>query len=226
MSVTTMASVLAHSQSGGNDRLVLLAIASHDGPGGAWPSISTLAAKANCSETRVRTALRNLTRMGELQVSRNQGGDEHTRSDRRPNRYAVTVPCPATCDGTDQHRTRTSTSPTAPAAADSAPAARRRGPDEHEDTAAAIVAASWEPYSSLSAQNPAAVRSVVVYALRNGCNPDAVVKALAALARQGRTVAGWSLTAEMNPAAARAGKRRVINPDRVTYDPAEYPEEL
>lgn len=221
MSVTTMASVLAHSASSGNDRLVLLAIASHDGPGGSWPSIATLAAKANCSETRVRTALRTLTRMGELQVSRNQGGDDRTRPDRRPNRYTVTVPCPGTCDGSDQHRTRTTAPPTAPAVA------RRHGPDEHEEVAAAMVAASWEPHRSLSAQNPAAVRSVVVYALRNGCNPDTVAKALASLARQGRTVAGWSLTAEMNGTGSGGGasRRTTPNPDRVQPKSA-YTEQL
>ena len=216
-----MASVLAHSASSGNDRLVLLAIASHDGPGGSWPSIATLAAKANCSETRVRTALRNLARLGELQVSRNQGGDDRTRPDRRPNRYTVTVSCPATCDGTDQHRTRTTTTPVAPASP------RRQGPDEHEEVAAAIVAESWEPYRSLSAQNPAGVRAVVVYALRNGCNPAAVGKALASLARQGRTVAGWSLTAEMNGTGSGGGSPRRVtpNPDRVQPKSA-YTEQL
>jgi len=212
MSIDSLTRVLAHSRSRGHDRLVLLAIAAHDGPGGSWPSIASLAAKANCGETRVRKALTTLTELGEVRVLRNGGGNEHTRADRRPNRYILTLTCPADCDGTTQHRSRES-EPVAVAERGGAVRTPRTGGESDADR---IVEQTWRPHAHRSAQTPAQVRSVVVNALRNGCDAHAVTAAVAALAEAGKTIAGWSLTQAMNPGATTSPGRR-IDPDRPGY---------
>lgn len=86
-----MAAVLNRSKSKGTARLVLLGIANHDGDGGSWPSVATLARYANVSERAVQDALASLQRLGELVVQRNAGGTHTTRNDRRPNRYLITL---------------------------------------------------------------------------------------------------------------------------------------
>lgn len=101
-----MAVVLHHSTASGSDKLVLLGIANHDGDGGAWPSVGTLARYANLSDRAVRYSLKRLVESGELEVERQAGGNEDTRPDRRPNRYRVHVDCPADCTGGTQHRLR------------------------------------------------------------------------------------------------------------------------
>jgi hypothetical protein len=90
-----MAAVLNHSRSRGTDKVVLLGIANHDGDGGAWPSIETLAWYANVDERTVRRSIRTLVAMGELAVDANAGGRPGTRNDRRPNLYHVLVTGPA-----------------------------------------------------------------------------------------------------------------------------------
>lgn len=106
MSVEAIAVCLHHSRAAKTDKLVLLGIANHDGDGGAWPSVATLARYANCSERHVQRAIANLVDLGELQVVRQRGGNEGTRADRRPNLYRVRVSCPPNCDGSTQHRLR------------------------------------------------------------------------------------------------------------------------
>jgi hypothetical protein len=106
MSIERMAVVLHHSIASGSDKLVLLGIANHDGDGGAWPSVGTLARYANLSERAVRYSLKRLVESGELEVERQAGGNEDTRPDRRPNRYRVHVDCPSNCSGGTQHRLR------------------------------------------------------------------------------------------------------------------------
>lgn len=86
-----MSLVLNHSRAIGTDKLVLLGVANHDGDGGSWPSIATLARYANKSESAVVRSLRRLETMGELVTHRNGGGTHRTRSDRRPNRYEITI---------------------------------------------------------------------------------------------------------------------------------------
>lgn len=63
-----MSRVWKHSQATGNARLVLLAIADHEGEIGAWPSITTLAKMVNASESTVQRAIRELVHLGELHV--------------------------------------------------------------------------------------------------------------------------------------------------------------
>lgn len=86
-----MSLVLNHSRAQGTDKVVLLGIANHDGDGGAWPSITTLARYANVSESAVIRSLRRLEATGELTTHLNGGGTVATRNDRRPNRYEITL---------------------------------------------------------------------------------------------------------------------------------------
>lgn len=99
-----MAAVLHHSRAKGTTKLILLGIANHDGDGGAWPTIETLARYGNCSRTKVKQAIHDLIALGELKVDLQGGGNNDTRADRRPNRYTVLLSCPGTCDGSTRHR--------------------------------------------------------------------------------------------------------------------------
>lgn len=87
-----MAHVLNHSRAVGTAKVVLLGIANHDGDGGAWPSIETLARYANVDPRSVKRAIRALEELGEVVVHLNDGGTRSTRNDQRPNRYELTVP--------------------------------------------------------------------------------------------------------------------------------------
>ncbi|WP_264032149.1 helix-turn-helix domain-containing protein [Cellulosimicrobium sp. SH8] len=105
MSVESMALALHHSRAKGTTKLVLLGIANHDGDGGAWPALSTLARYAGgVDERTVRRSLRELEALGEIRVHVNGGGDRSTPGDRRPNLYEVLVACPSNCDRTARHR--------------------------------------------------------------------------------------------------------------------------
>lgn len=106
MSVEALAVVLHHSKARGTDKLVLVGIANHDGDGGAWPSVATLARYANVDERNVQRALKRLEALGEVQVHVQVGGPSGIPEWRRTNRYEVLVACPATCDRTHQHRVR------------------------------------------------------------------------------------------------------------------------
>jgi hypothetical protein len=91
MSVTAMAWVWENSQSGGTDRLVLLAIADsadHDGSN-AFPAVATIAKKCQVSARTVQRSIRTLVEMGELEVSEQAG--HGSRADRRPNLYRVVM---------------------------------------------------------------------------------------------------------------------------------------
>jgi hypothetical protein len=90
VSVAATTWVWNHSQSGGNDRLVLLAIAdAADAQGAnAWPRVSTIAAMAGLSARTVQRCIASLVKLGELEVERQAGGGE--LPDRwRPNRYRI-----------------------------------------------------------------------------------------------------------------------------------------
>lgn len=92
MSLEAIERVFQHSTAKGTAKLVLLSIANHDGPGGAWPSKATLAHYANVSDRAVKYALDRLVELGELRVTVQAGGNKSTRPDRRPNLYTITVP--------------------------------------------------------------------------------------------------------------------------------------
>jgi hypothetical protein len=103
MSIESIAACLHHSRASGSDKLVLLGIANHEGDGGAWPSITTLAKYANISERSVQTCIQKLISLGEISCRVNKGGNAETRGDRRPNRYEILVRCPKECDGSTKH---------------------------------------------------------------------------------------------------------------------------
>ena len=107
MSNEAMAIALYHSRSSGTTKLVLLGIANHDGDGGAWPSLATLATYAGgVSERTVSRAIGELVELGEVSVERNAGGLRNCRDDRRPNLYHFLLSCPPDCDGSKNHRVR------------------------------------------------------------------------------------------------------------------------
>lgn len=105
MSVESMAIALHHSRAKGTARLVLVGIANHDGDGGAWPSVATLAKYAACSTRQVQRCIAELVRLGEIDVKYQQGGTQETPDEMRPNRYTVLLRCPGDCDRTSKHRT-------------------------------------------------------------------------------------------------------------------------
>lgn len=89
MTIQTMQAVWNHSKAEGRARVVLLAIADHQGEMGAWPSIATLAKMANASERSVQRDIQKLIELGELEVRIKAAP---TRSQYRANLYWVTLP--------------------------------------------------------------------------------------------------------------------------------------
>ena len=87
MSIESMVTVLNAGNLTPQDKLVLLGIANHDGDGGAWPSVATLARYGCCSERTIRRVLQRLTEAGLVTVEYQAGGRQNTRADRRPNLY-------------------------------------------------------------------------------------------------------------------------------------------
>lgn len=71
------------------ERLVLIGIANHDGDGGAWPSIETLARYSCVKPRAVQTTISQMRSKGWIDVEVNGGGDRRTRPDRRPNAYVI-----------------------------------------------------------------------------------------------------------------------------------------
>lgn len=108
MSVESLAIVLHHSKAKGTAKLVLVGIANHDGDGGAWPTVATLARYANTDPRSVQRALATLEKLGELRRSINGGGVGDLATFQRPNLYHLNIMCPADCDRTRHHRTRSS----------------------------------------------------------------------------------------------------------------------
>lgn len=73
------------------EKMVLLVIADHANDDGmnAWPGIATIARKCSISERSAQRHVRSLEALGVIVVHRQAGGNEHTRGDRRPNRYDI-----------------------------------------------------------------------------------------------------------------------------------------
>jgi hypothetical protein len=89
MSIDVMTAVWRHSQSQGRARLVLLAIADHQGEIGAWPSIATLASMVNASERSVQRDIKELVELGELHV---EVQSAPSRGQYKSNLYWVMLP--------------------------------------------------------------------------------------------------------------------------------------
>jgi len=68
VSIEISNAVWRESKSSGRARLVLLAIADHQGEIGAWPSIETIAKMVNSSERSVQRDIQELVTLGELEV--------------------------------------------------------------------------------------------------------------------------------------------------------------
>jgi len=105
MSVESSTLVWMHSRSKGTARIVLLAIADHDGDGGAWPSVETLMRKAgNIDRRAVQRAIATLESLGEIRRFIQAGGTPEMDHTRRPNRYEILITCPEYCDRTKRHK--------------------------------------------------------------------------------------------------------------------------
>lgn len=104
MSVEALSIVLQHGDDYGltqGEQLILLGIANHEGDGGAWPSIRTLA-RYGCMDARsVTRILRRVEARGLVWTRRNAGGLGDTD---RPNLYELRIACPWWCDGSSRHR--------------------------------------------------------------------------------------------------------------------------
>lgn len=92
MSVESISKVL-NSKTGVSPlaKMVLLGIANHDGDGGAWPSVATLARYAEVSTRSVQRALADLEQAGLIERHLNQGGTARSRDHSRPNLYVITL---------------------------------------------------------------------------------------------------------------------------------------
>lgn len=99
-----MTIVLHHSQARGTEKLVLMGIANHDGDGGAWPSINTLAKYANVDARTAQRAVAALGSKGELVIYTQGGGSRSMPDHKRPNRYEITLKCPPNCDRSSKHK--------------------------------------------------------------------------------------------------------------------------
>lgn len=104
MSVESITLALNHSRSVGAAKVILIGIANHDGDGGSWPSVGTLARYANVTERTVQRHINTLIELGEVERVMNDGGTHRTPSHMRPNLYKILLRCPKTCDGTTNHR--------------------------------------------------------------------------------------------------------------------------
>lgn len=106
MSVESLAIALHHSHAKGAAKLVLIGIANHDGDGGAWPSVATLAKYARVTERNVQKAIKELEGLGEIRRLISEGGLHSTASHLRPNLYKFLLTCPPDCDRSTNHRRR------------------------------------------------------------------------------------------------------------------------
>ena len=89
MSIEIMNAVWKHSRSDGRARLVLLAIADHQGDIGAWPSLKRLADMVNASERSVQRDIQHLQEIGELVV---EVQNAPTKTQYKSNLYWVNLP--------------------------------------------------------------------------------------------------------------------------------------
>lgn len=104
MSFESTAIVMNHSKATGAARLVLWGIASHDGDGGSYPAMASLARYANINVRNTRIAVRRLEELGEIRTVTNGGALPGRPGIYQPNRYEILVRCPYFCDGTKHHR--------------------------------------------------------------------------------------------------------------------------
>lgn len=83
---------------------MLIGIANHDGDGGAWPTVNTLAHYARLSTRQVQRVTVELERYGEIVKHIQDGGTREVAHYDRPNLYEFTLRCPKHCDGSKNHK--------------------------------------------------------------------------------------------------------------------------
>lgn len=88
MSVESIAWALQVPELTPSQKLVLIGIANHDGDGGAWPSVATLARYAGVSPRQVQRIVGQLESLG-LVTRKVQQGGHLMRDDLRPNLYVI-----------------------------------------------------------------------------------------------------------------------------------------
>lgn len=96
MSVEAITAALPRRGLTPTQKLVLIGIANHDGDGGAWPSIATLANYAECSTRQVQRAIAELVDLGLVERHINEGGTKAMRDHTRPNLYVLHLTDPLT----------------------------------------------------------------------------------------------------------------------------------
>lgn len=106
MSIESISIALHHSRATGAAKLVLIGIANHDGDGGAWPSVATLAKYAGVDPRSVQRAVKRLEQLREVRRFVQAGGDHRVPEHERPNRYQFLLACPPECDRSSRHRTQ------------------------------------------------------------------------------------------------------------------------
>src|SRR5690606_8731754 len=85
VSIESVTIALHHSRAVGAAKLVLIGIANHDGDGGSWPSVATLAKYAGITPRHVRRAVGELEQLHEIRRHVQRGGTAFTEDPRRPN---------------------------------------------------------------------------------------------------------------------------------------------
>jgi hypothetical protein len=104
VSVEAFTLALHHSKATGTAKVVMLGIANHEGTGGSFPKVATLAKYANVDPKNVVRALEKLGELGEIEIDEKAGGTDRTPATQRPNLYKMVLTCPPGCDGTLNHR--------------------------------------------------------------------------------------------------------------------------
>lgn len=104
MSIESVAIALHHSRAKGAVKLVLIGIANHDGDGGAWPAVGTLAKYAGIDPRSARRAVEQLEKLHEVKRDIQAGGDRSYADYERPNLYRFLLRCPPNCDRSSKHR--------------------------------------------------------------------------------------------------------------------------
>jgi len=100
-----MAIAMHHSRARNSTAVaVLVGIANHDGDGGAWPTVNTLAHYARVSPRQAQRALNELVALGEINRQVQGGGTVEMAPSDRPNLYHFLLKCPPHCDGSRAHR--------------------------------------------------------------------------------------------------------------------------
>lgn len=135
MSVEKIASVLHHADVKESKKLLLIGIANHEGDGGAWPAIETLARYANIHPRNVKKQLEELEELGLVEIVNRPG---------KTSFYYTRVECPDDCDRSSNHKTTERASATPRAIA--TPTERATAlPTERATALRTVIKPSYEP---------------------------------------------------------------------------------